>query len=249
MASTYLSQFVKFCNQPVVKESVKTAVGGISFAFGVFEILHETREFVLDLRGRVTFQEKAPWHHTALKAVLFVSKVSLICSAITTRPGVQLASWAFSRIFTKEQLEVTFGKNLTFAKTPWHPRHVTSVAAFLLGVPATLKTIYDGLQWLRSKCCICSSTLANVTPPPRKRRFVDLNPREAGLKTPQVNQYEEWKKQQEEERLRPSRLAEEARTNRWLQPSYIQGMATYNTVTSRVVQHWANRLFTMLARR
>ena len=70
----------------------------------------------------------------------------LILSAGCSRPGVFVISKIVGVAFTTPQLERVFGPNTIFAINPYHPRHITSIAAIALG---NSHLIYQGLRGLR----------------------------------------------------------------------------------------------------
>lgn len=141
---------VRFLNQPIIKENVKNFAGLFTFACGLLEI-HDV------LRGRAVSTEvnskAAPastWSQ-ANKVSLVCARISLILSAGVSRPGVYLISTLTGCVFSTSQLERAFGPNTTFAVNPWHPRHVVSIAAFALSLPAVAQSTYQAYQWAKKK--------------------------------------------------------------------------------------------------
>lgn len=125
-----------FLNRPPIKEGIKKVVGSITFAFGLIE-LYDLYQIA---RGRGLSDELSPeaprWAQVAHKVVTLIAKLSLLLSAATSPPALYL----FSCI--PLPFEALFGPNTTFALNPWHPRHLTSIAACLLSLPALLEFIY-----------------------------------------------------------------------------------------------------------
>ncbi|MES2122412.1 MAG: hypothetical protein V4492_06515 [Chlamydiota bacterium] len=132
---------VRFLNQPVIKEGAKNIASTAAFSFGLIEAY----DIYQILRGKEISTEinsSAPqWVQTAAKASLICTKISLILSAATSRPGVLIISAIVGCVFSTNQLERFFRPNAIFAVNPWHPRHVFSIAACLLALPSVIQSI------------------------------------------------------------------------------------------------------------
>lgn len=138
---------VRFLNQPLVKESVKNIAGTATFVFGLMEI-HDVYEI---LCGREIVSESYPeqpkWVQASYKVIVICAKISLILSAGVSRPGMFIISSLMGCAFSTSQLDQTFGPNTVFSVNPWHPRHVISIVAVILALPALAHSIYNGINW------------------------------------------------------------------------------------------------------
>lgn len=128
-----------FFNKPAVKESTKNVLGALTFIFGVIEVCDESIDFYRSLRNRMhhPHQKGERWCYVAFKVISIATKISLLGSAIISRPGLNISRRLVECVFTEDQLLRFFGPNRNFAETPYHPRHVTSIISFLLGIPAS----------------------------------------------------------------------------------------------------------------
>lgn len=144
---------VRFLNQPAIKASVKNIAGTAAFTFGIIEAY----DIYQILRGREISSETnldAPkWIQAAAKVALVCAKISLILSAATSRPGVFIISTLVGCVFSSHQLEYFFGPNTVFSVNPWHPRHIFSVAAVILALPALIQSTHHGIRWAYTKIC------------------------------------------------------------------------------------------------
>ncbi|HEY2811707.1 MAG TPA: hypothetical protein VGJ00_10025 [Rhabdochlamydiaceae bacterium] len=139
-ASTLVQIGIVFLNQPLVKEAIKNVTSCVTFFFGCAQ--------------GVEIYEKggfSPWKSTAGKAIEIMAKISLLLSAAVSRPGVFLASLFLECLFTKDQWEGVFGPNAIFAINPWHPRHMLSVAALLLALPAAVQAMVSESTWIKDR--------------------------------------------------------------------------------------------------
>lgn len=145
--SSGLKSAAKFLNQPVIKEGVKNIAGSVTFAFGVVEIY----DIYQIARGRAittdTYPNAPKWVQIAHKVIIVCAKISLILSAGVSRPGVFIISNIVGCFFSTAQLNRAFGPNTIFAVNPWHPRHVVSIAAVVLALPAITLSIGQGIYW------------------------------------------------------------------------------------------------------
>lgn len=86
------------------------------------------------------------WKQKAFKIADFLGSLSLILSSMRSGPAVAVWKWTARAILSSDQLERFFG----------HQGHIPSqkmdrsiaIIAFLLGLPATLKTIYTVYRWM-----------------------------------------------------------------------------------------------------
>ena len=148
-----LGTAVRFLNQPVIKEGVKNIASTAAFTFGIIEAY----DIYQILRGREisseTHADAPKWVQIATKVALVCAKISLILSAATSRPGVFIISTLVGCVFSSSQLERAFGPNTVFAVNPWHPRHIFSIAAVILALPASIQSTHQGIQWTYAKIC------------------------------------------------------------------------------------------------
>lgn len=135
-----LNLAVRFLNHPPIKEGIKNVASVVAFSFGLLEAYDLYRAFQSPTASTETAH--SGWVETASKAALTAAKISLILSAITSRLGVFLLSNCEGFFFSGHRLEQLFGPNAAFAINPWHPRHILSIAATILALPASLQSIY-----------------------------------------------------------------------------------------------------------
>ena len=135
-----LREAVNFLNIPSVKAGVKTAVGTITFIFGVVESY--------DIYRMIYEKKDSAETNTSL---LSSAKISLILSATTSWPSVFVISKIAGHLFSNKQLESAFGPNTIFAINPCHPRHLVSFAAVILSLPSVTHSIYKGACWAYAK--------------------------------------------------------------------------------------------------
>jgi hypothetical protein len=146
---------VSFLNNPAVKNGIKSVAGVAAFAFGVWEIYDN----VIDLkeawqnrkRGPLAQQEDFSWQKTTLKATVVMARISLVLSCLTSKPGAAICSWTGGRVFPEARLLQLFGPNTIFAVNPYHPRHIANIAACVLGLPALIKSVVEGGEWVTRK--------------------------------------------------------------------------------------------------
>ena len=126
-----------FLNQPIIKEGIKTIAGSVTFAFGldeIYDIYQMTQSHAIEMKPN----NSPKWIQVAHKIIVICAKISFILSAGVSRPGIFIISSLFGCVFSTEQLNQVFGPNTTFAINPWHPRHVLSLVAGILGLPSLL---------------------------------------------------------------------------------------------------------------
>ncbi len=109
---------LNFLNQPSIKNAVKDFAGFVTCLFGMVEIYYLCHFYKA--------KEK-----TTLN---FISKLSLLLSPFVTRQGILLMT-TFTSLFSL-QFNGFFGQNTIFAVNPWYPKHIASIAAVLLALPA-----------------------------------------------------------------------------------------------------------------
>jgi hypothetical protein len=142
-----LGAFVHFAN--VHKEEIKSG-GGVALAvFGCVVAWDMTHGGLTDSTS--ISQTDPLWMQNALKIVRACSEISLLCSGLTSRPGVYVIARIASAILSKARQEALFGPNTIFAINPWHPRHVVSVAAFIFALPAMIHNICRLGAWVHRK--------------------------------------------------------------------------------------------------
>lgn len=139
-------------NTPVVKESIKNITGTFTFVFGPVAFY----DLCKILQGREISTEACPqtwphWAKTASKTVLVCAKISLVLSAVVSRPGIFILSSIVGTMVSTGRLERIFGLNTTFTLNPWHPRHLVGMAALILALPSLAQTTYEGACWIHRK--------------------------------------------------------------------------------------------------
>ncbi len=164
-----------FLNQPIIKEGIKNVASCAAFVFGLYEIYDDVVHITEELRGRATppteGKKEFSWMKTAGKVLLVVSKISLLLSCFTSRPGLIICGWIAGKLFTPPQLQSLFGSNTIFAVNPYHPRHLANLAAFILGLPALVKSIYDFSMWLKHTVT-CALANAEAAPETNRRAYI-----------------------------------------------------------------------------
>lgn len=114
-----LREVANFLNHPEVKETVKNGAGSLTFAVGAWSGL----DLVCSKKKETPFNKMV--------------KVSLVVSALASRPGIFILSRVFGLCGSWERL---CGPNTIYAVNPCHPRHVISFVAALLTIPALWTT-------------------------------------------------------------------------------------------------------------
>lgn len=117
-----ISQIGNFVNEPLIKEGIKDVAGSVTFIFGAYA-LYDLSQSLL----------------TAKKVNALFAKISLIMSAVVSRPVIHVFSY----------FEM---KSSTFQQNPWHPRHVISIAAVILAIPCIVFGNFSGknrkIRWM-----------------------------------------------------------------------------------------------------
>lgn len=166
-----LATVVKFFNSPPVKEGVKDFSGIVTCAFGFLEVYdlykiirgrrlssESDRSVAISANkvfkncfGKDLSKQASDWIVVAHKIIILSSKISIVLSAGVSRPGVFAISFLANKLFTTQQLQKAFGPNVTYAVNPTHPRHVVSIAAFVLSVPGTIQSVVKTAAWIRER--------------------------------------------------------------------------------------------------
>src|SRR5262245_33541790 len=85
---------ITFLNHPLIKEGVKNVAGVAAFVFGIYEIYDDIILIREEWRNRAALpsleKKEFSWMKTAGKVFLVVSKLSLLASCFTSRPGLIL---------------------------------------------------------------------------------------------------------------------------------------------------------------
>lgn len=120
----------RFLNQPIYKQGVKDVATCFAFGVGTWQ----TARTIHWLASR------EPWPKlTWKKYIVIQSQAALILGGIASRPGNILCGSLAKKLFTEEGLVRWFGPNTIFERNWKHPRHVVSLAAFILGLPALVE--------------------------------------------------------------------------------------------------------------
>lgn len=109
----------------------------VQLIFGAFAIRNLASEYV--------FKEKkvaaAPKTSTLIKTIALMGNISVIGTALTTKP--MLAAWKWSANYLKIE------HHFEDVGEKW--LHFITLANFILGLPATIKFVYDSAVWLKEK--------------------------------------------------------------------------------------------------
>jgi len=127
---------VFFLNQPPVKKAVKKTVGAAHLVFAAWEVYESVKKY---RKEEILLSHKECF---STRLTVLTAKISMIGFALSTAPGYQIAGSVASFFFSEETLSRWVGPHLNFATTPYHPRHVVSVASFALGIPAFIHFVY-----------------------------------------------------------------------------------------------------------
>ena len=136
-------------NQPVVKQNVKDAIGGVNLIFGLLAAYDLCRNLAVD-RNFSTDQyvNTVPrWFQIADKAAIIFAKLGAVLTAIVSRPGMFVTTSLGSLLLTAKQINAVFGNYAVFEANPTHPYHLASLGAFWLCIPllatSLIKTVKD----------------------------------------------------------------------------------------------------------
>lgn len=147
-----ISGVVHFLND--YKEPVKNILSVPKFLSGIFGVLgfkqdlRELNEFLKNGVDEKTRDRKPFSLNTAVRRICkIMAQLSMVLSSTVSHPGQAVIGWTATRIVGEAQLTRLFGPNLNFVTNPMHPKHFVSIAAFLLGLPAFLISMYDGITW------------------------------------------------------------------------------------------------------
>ncbi|WP_032125760.1 hypothetical protein [Candidatus Protochlamydia naegleriophila] len=142
---------IHFLNQPLIKDWVKNAAGSMTCVFALVEF-YTICQIIKGREISITIAPQAPkWMQRWCKTTIICAKISLILSAIVSRPGTFVISTLIHSIFSTAQLETVFGPNTIFNINPWHPRHIISLIALALAFPIIAQSCYQGMKWTYKK--------------------------------------------------------------------------------------------------
>ncbi len=158
---TFISGAVDYANQPVVKERLKSVFGKLPFFFGaaavydLYGIAAGTRPISSEIsssQSRLKEGYKKPkWLQKVENVSILSSKLSLVLSGSISQYGCLIFSHLSNLVLSAEKQEHLFGPNRTFSENPWHPRHIVSLAAFILALPSMALTTGKGIEWVCRK--------------------------------------------------------------------------------------------------
>jgi hypothetical protein len=117
------------------------------------------------------FFKPCPLVQQIKKMTPLLGNISMVGTALTSRPMILVLSWSAKRIITNAALESIFG-----AHSPLHGKrlcNIIAVASFIIGLPSTVKFMYDCQFWLRYK--IISLTPKKVNLPSLEDVFIAIN--------------------------------------------------------------------------
>lgn len=138
---------IQFLNQPLIKEWVKNVAGSMTCVFALIEF-YAICQIIKGREISITLNPHTPkWMQFLSKAMIISAKISLILSAIVSRPGTFIISTLIHSIFSTAQLETVFGPNTIFDINPWHPRHIISLVALVLAFPLLTQSFFHGIRW------------------------------------------------------------------------------------------------------
>lgn len=142
---------IHFLNQPLIKDCVKNVAGSMTCVFAMVEF-YTICQIVKGREISIIVDPHTPkWVQAFYKATLISAKISLILSAIVSRPGTFVISTLIHSIFSTAQLETVFGPNTIFNINPWHPRHIISLVALALAFPILIQSFFQGMKWIYKK--------------------------------------------------------------------------------------------------
>ncbi len=138
---------IHFLNQPLIKDWVKNVAGSMTCVFAFIEF-YTICQIIKGREISITLNPHAPkWMQTLYKTMIISAKISLILSAIVSRPGTFVISTLIHSIFSTAQLETIFGPNTIFDINPWHPRHIISLVSLVLAFPVLAQSFFQGIRW------------------------------------------------------------------------------------------------------
>ncbi len=128
MIANCIQAFHSTTNNPVVKEGFKKSVGTVSLALAIWDLI--------DIGCTISDHKFSLLKCSCRELAILAGRVAVIGIALTSYPGSWLAGSVLTSMFGAPRLISWFGQNLTFSATPWHPRHVISIASAILSLPS-----------------------------------------------------------------------------------------------------------------
>lgn len=121
----------------------------VNFAFGFVGLHNLVKGYCFDDRDISKSYENLPsWQQSAFKTADFLGGFSLIFRALNSGPAIAIWSWSAERLLSPEHLERFFGHQGFLPADKIDRAFAT--AAFLLGLPSTIKTICSIYMWVTS---------------------------------------------------------------------------------------------------
>jgi len=141
--SSFLNVVVRALNHPVVKPAIEQAFGCLPIAFLAIASY--------DMAVSAPQPARSPqpqWVRSAVKVVKILSFVSLLFSAATAPLSLTLVGVVVHLTATAPLFEKVWGPSTIFVLNRYHPRHVISIAAVILALPAVTMTTVEGATWV-----------------------------------------------------------------------------------------------------
>lgn len=164
---------VQLLNQPAVKEGAKNIFGIVSFVFGAAVICEDVQRFqkARNISSESKKDTEQPNttptpYQTAERIAALCSKISLIFSALVSRPGAKIISTLAGCVASTSTWERLLGPNTIFAVNPWHLRHIVSIAATVLAFPLAALSVYQGVTWACKKLSFSAESPPPAATPP-----------------------------------------------------------------------------------
>mgnify|MGYP001297399798 CR=1 FL=1 len=130
-------------------ETTSTFFDLTNFAFGFVGLHNLVNGYCFDDRDISKSYENLPhWQQKAFKIADFLGAFSLIFRAVNSGPAIVIWNWSAKVLLSPMQLERFFGHH-GYLPADKMDRTIAS-AAFLLGLPSTLKTICSIYMWATS---------------------------------------------------------------------------------------------------
>lgn len=124
----------------------------------VYDLYHHFQERDISSLSRAHDENLSK---TAYSISLTCSRLSLLMSAIVSRPGIFIVSKIVHSLFSEAQLERVFGPNTIFAVNPWHPRHVVSLGAVILAIPPMVSLHRFSTDSMKTQLVLLFNTLTS----------------------------------------------------------------------------------------
>lgn len=151
---TAISNSVKSCVKPVAlffienKEDVKKVSAVFANAFAFISIVQVCNAF----KHRTSISNQISkiditFKGCAYKSMLWISHGSLILNGLTVAVGPVLVGSVAKRLFSAKRLDAWCGPNINFAGNSRHPRHLASLAAFVLALPGMIYSVCALSKW------------------------------------------------------------------------------------------------------